>query len=258
MAKQRCPVCGATQKDDAKACRMCGYQLGENIGNLVTQKTGTQPLIKSKGGFGRPLVVALIGVVIVAIAAVGLRFIDADTSTVSDIRNAVPALEEDGPDGWTRFNAPSGEFSMEFPTVNEEGTITVAGADGGEISGQSASAGDVDLFVGMGTLPASDVEPYERLEALAAEYYGVDAAKVDSSKRIAVQGLPAVLTQEELEVEPGVYLTFNNVFALNGTTLYVVESRSPEDPAVLTTEPPEQFDRVLGTLNITPATTPSS
>ena len=250
MAKQRCPVCGATQKDDAKACRMCGYRLGENIGSLVTQKAGTDPMISPKGGFGRPLVVALIGVVVVAVAAVGLRFIDADTSTVSDIRDAVPALEQEGPDGWTTFTAPSGEFSMEFPTVSEEASVAVPGVDG-EVVGYEATAGDVELFVGRGTLPSSGAEPYEQLEALAAAYYGVDPDKVDSSKRIGVQGLPAVLTQEELEAEPGLYLTHNNVFILDGDTLYMVESRSPEDPAVLTTDPPEQFERVLGTLTIT-------
>ena len=64
-------------------------------------------------------------------------------------------------------------------------------------------------------------------------------------------GLRALQVQEEKQLEPGVYRTFNTLLFLNGDRLFVIESASKEDPAATTTDPPEEFKRVAGTFGIT-------
>ena len=78
MSKYRCPVCGATHKEEPYVCRMCGYRIAENMGSLEVGDTGTKPLIRTRSGFGRPILVALLGVVVLVVAAVGLGFVRTD------------------------------------------------------------------------------------------------------------------------------------------------------------------------------------
>ncbi len=254
MSKYRCPICGATHKEEPRACRMCGYRMGENIGELNVSATGTKPLIDNKGGMGRPMLFAAIGAVALAAAAVGLGFIATeDDDTVAEIRQQVPGIKAETPDGWGVVTSEEGLFTAEFPNANEAATRPLSTAAGGEIVGFEAESGEVVLFVGSAEVEPSELDTDARLEAYGLELAGTTADKLDADTKVDILGLRGYQFQEEREVEPGIYRTFNTILFLNGDRLYMVESSSKEDPAALTTDPPDEFTRVVNTMGITAA-----
>ena len=190
---------------------MCGFRMDENMGTLAVGQTGTKPLLRTKSGFGRPMLFGVIGAVALAAAAVGLGFIATeDDDTVAEIRQSVPGIKVQTPDGWSVVTSEPGKFSSEFPNAYTDA----------------------------------------RLLEYGIELAGVPEDKIDADSKVDILGLRGYQFQEEKQVEPGVYRTFNTILFLNGDRLYMIESASKEDPAATTTDPPPEFTRVAETMSI--------
>lgn len=232
---------------------MCGFRMTENMGTLNVGQTGTKPLLRTKSGFGRPMVFGVIGAVALAAAAVGLGFVATeDDDTVAEIRQAVPGIKVETPDGWAVLTSEEGKFSSEFPNANTDATRALSAAAGGEIVGYTAEVGDVSLFVGSAEVEPSELDTDERLAGYGVELAGVPDDKIDDDSKVDILGLRGYQFQEERQIEAGVYRTFNTILFLNGDRLYMIESASKEDPAATTTDPPSEFTRVVDTMAITP------
>ena len=230
---------------------MCGFRMDENMGTLAVGQTGTKPLLRTKSGFGRPMLFGVIGAVALAAAAVGLGFIATeDDDTVAEIRQSVPGIKVQTPDGWSVVTSEPGKFSSEFPNAYTDATRALSAAAGGEIVGNTAEAGEVTLFVGSAEVEPSDLDTDARLLEYGIELAGVPEDKIDADSKVDILGLRGYQFQEEKQVEPGVYRTFNTILFLNGDRLYMIESASKEDPAATTTDPPPEFTRVAETMSI--------
>ncbi len=231
---------------------MCGFRMDENMGTLNVGQTGTKPLLRTKSGFGRPMLFGVLGAVALAAAAVGLGFVATeDDDTVAQIRQTVPGIKVETPDGWGVLTSEPGKFASQFPNANTEATRALSVAAGGEIVGYGAEVGDVELFVGSAEVEPNGADTDERLLQYGIELAGVPEDKIDFDQKVDILGLGGYQFQEERQIEPGVYRTFNTIIFHNGDRLYMIESASKEDPAATTTDPPEEFTRVAETMTIT-------
>jgi hypothetical protein len=248
MATYRCPVCGASHKQEPKACRLCGYRMGEEIGTLITTETGTKPLIRTKGGFKRPMIAAIIGVAIIAGGAVALGAVRGDS--VEDVGEAIPFLDQDTPDGWAALSVPEVDLATEFPKINEPGTLSLSDAEGGELTTVEADAGEIHLIVGHGTVGKGGDDHKERLRDLASGL-GLDLDDAALVEDVSVRGLPALQVQVDHPPVEGSYSTTDDYLILKGDDLILLRAESPTNNLSAEPEPPEQLERIVGKVRIT-------
>jgi hypothetical protein len=247
MTTYRCPICGASHKQEPKACRLCGYGMGEEMGTLVTGDTGTKPLIRTKGGFKRPMIVAVIGVAVLAGGAVALGAVQGDS--VEDVGDVIPFIDRDSPDGWTKLTVADVDMVADFPEVTEEGSLALSEAEGGELTTIEASAGDIRLIVGHGTVGKGD-DHKERLRELASGL-GLDLEGAALVEDVSIQGLPALQVQVDAPPVEGEYLTTDDYLVLKGDDLIVLRSVSPTNNLSAEPEPPKQLTRVVTSTRFT-------
>lgn len=246
MAKVRCPVCGATHKHEVEACRMCGYRMNDEIGVLVTGKSGTRPMAGGRSGFGKPMLIAVIAVLAIGIIAV-LTGLVASNDQINTVRDQIPGVGRDLEDGWVELSVPDGNYTVEFPQAAEEGELDVGNET---LTGHRVELGDVELFVGFGTIEGSDASDLARLQDVAAELWGMPLDELERSEDTEFADLPALITQDDVEVGTGQFNTRTVYLILKGDDLYAVTAETDRDPAAPTAVP-SSFDRVLRTLTFT-------
>src|SRR5690606_10843475 len=147
MSTYRCPLCGASHKDDAERCRLCGQSLKADTVAVAPPRATTGPVRAQRGIKG----VVLIGLgLVIALGAVAVAF-----GLVQENKQVRQAKElVTGPvDGWSTQEDHEGRFRVDLPGTRTRSLMPVAGADDGTVTAWAASVGDdTDLVAGWGTV----------------------------------------------------------------------------------------------------------
>ncbi len=251
----RCPVCGATHKDLPEACRLCGQMMGPDA--TVGEPHVSTMSVEDKKGLAGIVGVMVLLVVAVVVAAVLLGVVPG-TKSIDSVRSKVGLSST--PDGWSRFDYPEGGFSVELPDGNRKTQTTDGTYQASMLIGKDTamivSARQVmtaDQFAQLvHTSEASS--PLKRELTNQGDSYEAklksESGKVDKRSETAAYGVPAIYYEtRDIGVDKSLGLrsdaTFYGremLFLANGV-LYTVE-------VVSVYKNPEQFDRVLGSLQI--------
>jgi hypothetical protein len=221
--------------------------MGEEIGTLVTTDSGTKPLIRTKGGFKRPMLFAVVGVAVLAGGAVALGAVQGDS--VEDVGEVIPFIDRDSPDGWAKLTVADVDMVTDFPEINEAGSLPLAEAEGGELTTVEATAGDIQLIVGHGTVGGSD-DHKERLRELASGM-GLDLDEAALVEDVSIAGLPTLQVQVDMPAVEGRYRTTDDYLVLKGDDLNVFRSVSPTNNLSAEPEPPKQLTRIVTSTRFT-------
>lgn len=259
MSKYRCPICGATHKEQVANCRLCGQSMAPNAipssQNQVAQELHTDNGIKS---------VALIGLAIVAAIIIG-AVIFGIVRAPKQLKQAQDVIQNTNIDGWAPVTSEQGKFTVEMPGEVTKETVAFAVTDDGKLVGAttkipSAASPETTLLVGSGTvtLPAGTTSG-TALSVAGAQNFIKDtlgqkwwtSIRPDQgveyeSEATAVAGYPAVTfrTSTPKATLNGKEAFAQVTFVLKGTTLYVIQTISIYKDA------PQQ-DRMLSTFQIT-------
>lgn len=229
MSKYRCPLCGATHKDQAERCRLCGQSMAPGA-VATTVSRPAEPVRAARGTKG----VVLIGAGLV-MAVLGVAVVVGVVQANRQIRVAEDLVI--GPaDGWTVQTDEEGGFAVELPGTRTRESEVAAVTDDGRATAWTAELGDdAELKVAWGEVaPAytdgAPVRPaairYLRDTTVARWLAGnrLDTTFVTVDEGGA-GGLPAVTvrtTQARLALQ-GREAYSRATFALDGTRLYVLQ-----------------------------------
>lgn len=158
MAKYRCPICGATHKEQPRACRLCGQVMDGTVAmpNSSTA-TMTRPIGTKKKGIGSFVLIGVIAVLVIAVLAVLLGFTSGDMSA-GRLRDRVPFLRTHD-DGWVQVDDAEGGYTVEMPSNRQPGSTPFPSAENGRLTGWTATIGtDTSLAVYSAPLVPVDGE----------------------------------------------------------------------------------------------------
>jgi hypothetical protein len=232
MSKYRCPLCGATHKDPAERCRMCGQSM-EPGAPRVNAHQRVDPVRARRGTKG--LVLIGIGLVVaIGVAAVALGLVRETTQ----VRKAKDLVTGEA-DGWTTQVDEQGRYTVALPGTRTRESTAFPATDDGRITAWHAELGtDAEILVGWGkvsptltdgTLAAPAAYRYLR-ETVVPRWMAANGLPESfvSLEEGGAGGLPAVTartTQARLKL--GDQDAYGHLtFALNGTTLYVLQVRT--------------------------------
>jgi hypothetical protein len=229
MSKYRCPLCGAGHKNQADHCRLCGQSMAPGAVSAISQQVA-QPVQAQRGMKGMVFIgVGLMIIVVVAAVVFGV------VRENSQIRKAKSLVVEEA-DGWTTQVDDQGLYTVELPGTRTRESTPFAGTDDRKLAAWHAELGsETQVLVGWGKV--SPPLTNGALTTPAAYRYLRDSVVLRwmagnglSESFVTVEeggagGLPSVTvhtTQARLKVvdqDAYAHLTF----ALNGTTLYVLQ-----------------------------------
>jgi hypothetical protein len=228
MSKYRCPLCGAGHKDQAENCRLCGQSL--TPGAVAAVPVGAQPLRTTRGNKG--LVLIGLGLVIVVLGGAVALGVARESSLV----RKGEGLVVNEADGWTTQVDDQGRYTVELPGTRTREATAFVGTDDRKLSAWHAKLGsDTDVLVGWGkvspTLTDGVLAPpaaYRYLRdtvlprwmagnGLTEGFVTIDETGAGGRPAVAVHS-----TQARLKLE-GQDAYVHVTFALNGTTLYVLQ-----------------------------------
>ncbi len=93
MSKYRCPVCGATHKDQPTKCRLCGQDMSGSS-TVPAYTGGSRQADEKQGGLGSLALIAIVGVLAIGVLAIVLGFTGSN-SFIDNIRDKIPGLQID-------------------------------------------------------------------------------------------------------------------------------------------------------------------
>lgn len=231
MSKYRCPVCGATHKDQPSKCRLCGQDMS-GASTIPAYTGGSRQLDAKKGGLSKLLFIGLGLVLVIGILAVVLGV----TGTNDFIRNArdeIPGMSNTD-DGWVTLDDPSGGFVAQMPEGYEKRFVDFAPATSGRLDQWSSLIGnETDLTITYGKVNSPpDTSAKVTLEGLAETWASTLGGKVEDSAESGFAGYPAIdVMVRDLTLEDET-ATARAMLILRGDTLYVLQSESiyPDHP----------------------------
>jgi hypothetical protein len=229
MSKYRCPLCGATHKDPADRCRLCGQSMAP--GGVATSTQPVAQSVRAQRGIKGTVVIGLglvLGVLVLAIV-----FGVARENT--QIRKAKDLVVGEA-DGWTTQVDDQGKFSVELPGTRTRESEPSAATDDHKITAWHASLGDdgqvtvgwgkVSPALTNGVLATPAAYLYLR-ETVVPRWLAGNGLTSDfvTTQEGAAAGLPAVtLHTTQARLKFGGQDAYGHLtFALNGTTLYVLQ-----------------------------------
>jgi len=244
MSKYRCPVCGATHKDQPTKCRLCGQDMS-GAATIPAYTGGSRQTMQSRGSLASLLLIGLIGVLVIGLLAIVLGFTGSN-SFIDNIRDKIPGLQLDKKDGWTALDDPSGGFVAQMPEGREKKFVAFAPAANGRLDQWSSVIGnETDLTISYGKVTKAEGQSNNaELASFAQTWAASLGGKIDSSTETGFQGYPAL----DVAIRD---LTYDNqaasakaMMVLRGDTLYIIQSES-----IYSDHP--QYSRLLGGFQFT-------
>lgn len=232
MSKYRCPVCGATHKEEPEKCRLCGQYLGERatgptVMAEVRQTTGR------RGGVADIVLIAVGGVVLIALLFVVLG-LTGSNSFIENIRDKIPGLATIKDDGWESIDDADGGFVAEMPETRERSSAQFGPSTTSRLERWVANIGqETELSVSyarLSTLPeGDDWRPF--LESMAVTWGQTLGGKAEDIHDDVFRGYPGTTTTiDNLRMidSQGVQqqATAKAWLVLRGDTLYIIQSMS--------------------------------
>ncbi|MGZ4715507.1 MAG: hypothetical protein ACXWCB_02270 [Acidimicrobiales bacterium] len=254
MAKNRCPICGATHKDPPRQCRLCGHVMDGTVSMpSVSTTTMARPVAAKKKGVGSFMLIGVVAVVVIAVLAILLGFTKGDLSAGS-IRNRIPFLRHQD-DGWVQVDDAEGGFTVEMPSNRQAGSTPFPPAQNGRLTGWTATIGtDTSLAVYYAPLVPVDGETAKgTVNRMVDE--AIDQTKVMSAQHnhdtqlikrtdTTFQGYPAVVyTLSGVDIN-GQFGYQKAIIFVKGDTIYTLASNS-----IYQDHP--QWDRFTGSFHFT-------
>ena len=253
MAKNRCPICGATHKEPPRQCRLCGHVMDGTVAMPVSSGTTTRTVQTNKKGVGGFIMVAVIGVLAIAVLAVLLGFTKGDLSAGS-IRDKIPFLTHTD-DGWVQVDDAEGGFTVEMPSNRQAGTTPFPPAENGRLTGWTATIGsDTSLAVYYAPLVPVDGETAKgtvnrMVDEAIAQTTSVSSQHNHDTQLIkrtdtSFQGYPAVVYDLSGVDINGDFGYQKAIIFVKGDTIYTLASNS-----IYKDHP--QWDRFTGSFHFT-------
>jgi hypothetical protein len=232
MSKYRCPVCGATHKNQPTKCRLCGQDMSGSS-TIPAYTGGARQTVQSQSGLGRLAIIGLVIVLGIGLLAVVLGFTGSN-SFIDNIREEIPGLEVNQNDGWTALDDPSGGFVAQMPEGREKKFIAFAPAANGRLDQWSSLIGDeTDLTISYGKVSKADGQSANAALASYAETWAATlGGKVEDAQETGFQGYPAIEVAVRDLTLADETATARAMMVLRGDTLYVLQSESiyPDQP----------------------------
>lgn len=227
MASYRCPVCGATHKEQPAKCRLCGQDMSGNVSPTgEIQKSQALDLGRRKGISG-VFWIAAAGVVVLAFLALAFGVIPGGT-WLDNVRDKIPFVSKSTSDGWVTVDDDAGRVTFKMPTSHTQGTLAFPLATGGQLTQWTANVGSetqLGLAYGELVVPAGE-SATATLTRAGDAWVAQTGGKVDKRTETSFAGLPAV----EIKISG---LRYDNqpayqsaLLILRGQTLYVASSTS--------------------------------
>lgn len=235
MAKNRCPICGATHKDTPRQCRLCGHVMDGTVSLPTTGATMTRTVQTKKKGVGGFALIAIVAVLAIAVLAILLGFTSGDLSAGS-IRNRIPFLSHTD-DGWVKVDDPDGGFTVEMPSNRQAGSTPFPPAENGRLTGWTATIGsDTSLAVYYAALVPVDGESAKgtvnrMVDEAIAQTTIVSAQHAHDTQLIkrsdtTFQGYPAVVYDLSGVDINGDFGYQKAIIFVKGDTMYTLASNS--------------------------------
>ncbi len=235
MAKNRCPICGATHKNEPRQCRLCGHVMDGTVAMPVSAGTTTRTVQTKKKGVGGFVMIGVIGVLGIAVLAVLLGFTKGDLSAGS-IRDRIPFLKSTD-DGWVQVDDAEGGFTVEMPSNRQAGTTPFPPAENGRLTGWTATIGsDTSLAVYYAPLVPVDGETAKgtvnrMVDEAIAQTTTVSAQHNHDTQVIkrtdtSFQGYPAVVYDLSGVDINGAFGYQKAIIFVKGDTIYTLASNS--------------------------------
>lgn len=244
MSKYRCPVCGATHKEQPEKCRLCGQDMS-GASTIPAYTGGSRQAAEAKGGLGSLMLLAIAGVLAIGILAVVLGFTGSN-NFIDNIRDKIPGLQTDKADGWTTLDDPSGGFVAQMPEGREKQFVAFPPAANGRLDQWSATIGDeTDLTISYGKVTKADGQSANAaLASFAGTWASTLGGKIQDTNETSFQGSPAL----DVSIRDLTYsdesATAKAMMVLRGDTIYVIQSES-----IYNDHP--QYGRLLGGFQFT-------
>lgn len=232
MSKYRCPVCGATHKEQPTHCRLCGQDM-TGTAKIPAYTGGARPAAARKGGLGSVLVIAVISVVAIAVLALVMG-LTGSNDFIDNVREKIPGLAPAANDGWTTLDDASGGFVAELPEEREKEFVSFAPAANGRLDQWSSVVGtETDLTISYGKIsPQPGQSAAATLVSLSDTWAPAIGAKIDDTNETAFRGYPAIELNLRNLTFAGQTATAKAMMVLRGDTVYVLQSLSvyPDHP----------------------------
>jgi hypothetical protein len=206
---------------------------------------GARQTAQRSGGLGSLVLIAVIGVLAIAVLALVMGFTGSN-DFIDNIRDKIPGLEAEGDDGWTALDDPSGGFIVDMPEDREKKFVSFAPAANGRLDQWSSVIGsETDLTVSYGKVTLQDGQSATAaLVGLADTWAATLGAQVEETVETGFRGYPAVEMSLRDLTFAGETATARAMMVLRGDTVYVIQSLSiyPDQP---------QYGRLLGSFQFT-------
>jgi len=243
MASVRCPGCGAKNPEGAVKCRLCAYDLRGQAEMPMSKPTPGSSQLR-QGSLKVPLLLAILAVAAIVLAGVLLGILPGG-DVITDIRNKVPAIAAQSPDGWEEFTEPAADFKASLPTNRTEQASPFPVPLEGTASAWVSTLGpeddpDTTLAISWAEIPVDATQsPEATLSSQAIAWAAELGGEVSDSNQTSFQGQPALLAQiEGLRNGSGDLVTVRALLVQRGDVLYAIQSRS-----IYADHP--QFDRLV-------------
>jgi len=233
MAKTRCPICGATHKEDAHQCRICGAVMDGTVDQRGAVALQTRPATGKKKGIGAVALPGIAAVAVILVLAIVLGFTTGDLSAAK-IRDEIPFLRTHS-DGWVKVDDPQGGFTVEMPSSRQTTSAAFDSATNGRLTGWTAPIGSettlVVLYGKVTTLPnETSIATLQRVVdadvARTKSTSGTREVKLDKQTQTDFRGYPAIEYQLSGNDVYGKYGYEKAVVFLKGDQLYSLASLS--------------------------------
>ncbi len=254
MAKNRCPICGATHKEPTRQCRLCGHVMDGTVA-MPTAGTTTmaRPVATKKKGWAASRSSASSPCWSSPSLAVLLGFTKGDLSAGS-LRDRIPFLRTQD-DGWVKVDDAEGGFTVEMPSSRQQGSTPFPAAQNGRLTGWTATIGsDTTLAVYYAPLVPVDGETAKGtvtrvVDEAIAQTTTVSAqhshdTQVLKRTETTFQGYPAVVYDLQGVDINGQYGYQKAIMFVKGGTVYTLASNS-----IYQDHP--QWDRFTGSFQFT-------
>lgn len=232
MATYRCPICGASHKEQPAHCRLCGQDMRDQA--LVPQTSkGARAATKTRKGTARIAMIGVLGVLAVLAVAVIFGF-SGDDTFINNIRARIPGLSSTEDEGWSRLTDDGAGYSVELPDTRTEAFAPFGPSTTGRVEQWVAPIGaETDLSTSYATvaLPAGQddtVAVGELADSWAASLGG----EVDRRDEVDFSGYPGqIITVDGLRLD-GETASVQALVVLRDDRFYVVQSFSiyPDHP----------------------------
>lgn len=243
MSKYRCSRCGATHRNEATQCRLCGMDLtGEHI--PLYQKPRQQK--QKKRGIGTLAAWGALGVLAIAAIALALG-LTKDDANVREAAKEVPLVDLSGPDGWQPVEDPDGGIVFDMPGTATLTEVPFTAASDGEASVWTSEILDeTEIRVLYADVPAAAEGDTDRLrlEAMAEAWAAHNGTTVRDSDVTTFRGSPAIDVELDRWSDSGDPRPGKAFIVLRDDRVYVVQVHSIY-PALT------QYPRVVESLDFT-------